>query len=134
MLNEICPQHVFLDKSKTLFFDMDSRSLFEWNNIREELKPIKYKAAFSKYKTNLNSFGEEFFGYRHNEEALETRRAFLHNFLYTTCMSAAIVAFFAGFIFAINPSAEHSFQFRVLVFFASTIPGCLLYSYDATTS
>lgn len=130
MLNEICPQHVFLDKSKTLFFDKDSRALFEWNSVKEELKPIKYKAAFGKYKASLNSFGEKFFDYRHNEIS----RAFLHNFLYTTCMSASLIAFFAGFVFAINPSTEHSFQSRVLVFFAGTIPGCLLISYDVATS
>ena len=134
MLNEICPQHVFLDKTNTLFFDRYSKALFEWNSVKEELKPIKYKAAFKKYRANLNSFGEEFFGYEYDKEAAETKKAFLYNCLFTTWLSASIVTFFAGFIFTLNPDTEYSFQSRVLVFFASTIPGCVFLSYCVAIS
>jgi hypothetical protein len=130
MLNEICPQHVFLDKSKTLFFDKESSALFEWNEIKEELKPIKYDVALKKYKNNLNNPGESFFDYRHND----TRKAFLYNCLYTISISAAIATFFAGFIFAIDPDTKYGLLPRALVFFVGTIPGCLLYSYDVATS
>lgn len=135
MLDEICSQHVFLERSKTLFFDKDSEALFEWNSVKEELKPIKHKAAFKKYKSNLNSFGEVFFDYKHDKEAAETKKAFLYNCLFTTWLSASIVTFFAGIVFALSPTnTEHSFQSRVLILFASTIPGCLFISYSTAMS
>ena len=128
MLEEICKQPIFLDETKTLFFDKEAKALFEWNKLKEELKPISYKAAFKKYKSNLNINGEEYFEY--DSEAEETRVAFFHNCLYTIGLSASMVAFFAGLIFAINPVTETRFPFRVLSMFAGTLPLCMIFSYD----
>lgn len=130
MLEEICKQPIFLDETKTLFFDKEAKALFEWNKLKEELKPISYKAAFKKYKSNLNINGEEYFEYVHDSEAEKVKAAFFHNCIYTAGISASMVIFFAGLIFAMNPDTETRFPFRVLSVFAGTLPICIIFSYD----
>ena len=130
ILTQVFEDHITLDYSKTLIFDRNSKTLFTWNEFTEELKPIKYKTAFQKYKKDLNSSGEKFFNYHYDRDVEDKRKLLLSRVLAYISISASTILLVSGLFWSLNPDSETSIPIRALVFFASTLPTCLVLSVE----